>query len=197
MSKQRSRSPAGQSSELLAFVVTTHLWIEHHLQRALSDLLEKPDALFAERPPPFAMLVALCEAHGLLPRHEAALLLQVNALRNKFAHRLGYSPDATDVGTLLAAVRGLEPALGTDLSAEQGLFVGMLFAHGMADGLRQGVKDGKKQGKAEARAWVKRFRALEAAALATLNEQPNQALQPTSRARRSAKATRRARAARG
>lgn len=197
MPKKQGQPRTKQSSEVLAFVVTTHLWIEHHLQGALSELLEKPDALFAEPPPPFPMLVAICEAHGLLPREEVVLLLKVNALRNKFAHRLAYSLDATEVAALLAAVRGLPPTIGSDLSPEQGLFAGLLFAEGLVEGLKQGVRDGKKQGKAEARAWLRQFRELEAAALAMPQEQPNQALQPTSRTERAARPPRRSRAPRG
>jgi len=93
------------ASPLITYIISNHLWLEHLLIRSLFAALPKPEALFQHGTPSFPMLVALCEAHSIIESDFAEVLRKVNALRNKFAHRLSFEPKEAEVEALLKALR--------------------------------------------------------------------------------------------
>lgn len=91
----------------ITFVLSNHLWLEHLLIRCLRAL-PKAEALVNERQISFAVLVSLAEAHAVIRPDVANVLRRVNALRNKYAHRLAFAPSSSDIEGLLQALRHLE-----------------------------------------------------------------------------------------
>lgn len=75
-------------SQLGAFVMG-HLIIESVLVQLIDTKLSKPEKFDAFQVS-FPRKVELCLAHGLFDAELASLLHEINTVRNKFAHRLGF-----------------------------------------------------------------------------------------------------------
>ncbi|MCI5123573.1 MAG: hypothetical protein D3925_03625 [Candidatus Electrothrix sp. AR5] len=100
------------ANPFIAYVISNHLWIEHLMILCLQNVLPNPDAIFRSRCPSFALLVNLCEAHRIIEPDFANVLRKVNALRNKFAHRMSFEPDLKEAEALLGALKNMnEPFL--------------------------------------------------------------------------------------
>jgi hypothetical protein len=93
------------ANPFIAYVISNHLWIEHLMILCLQNVLPNPDAIFRPRGPSFTLLVNLCEAHCIIEPDFANVLRKVNALRNKFAHRMSFEPGLEEVEALLGALR--------------------------------------------------------------------------------------------
>jgi hypothetical protein len=89
-----------------SYLLSGHLWLEHLLVRGLIATLRCPDALFKARSPSFHLLVALCEAQGIVEQELAEALRLINAMRNRAAHQAHYYPaDSEWVAVRLALER--------------------------------------------------------------------------------------------
>jgi len=88
----------------ITLVVANHLWIEHILTECLRKSLARPSALLDRRSPPFPLLVALCEALGIVEPDFAEVLRRVHALRNQFVHKLAFEPKMKEVEALQRAL---------------------------------------------------------------------------------------------
>lgn len=95
-----------------SYLLSGHLWIEHLLVRGLIATLRRPDSFFKARTPSFHLLVALCEAQGVVDPQLAEALRRINAMRNRAAHKAHYYPADSE----WAAVRSALEATGEDLS---------------------------------------------------------------------------------
>ncbi len=95
-----------------SYLLSGHLWIEHLLVRGLVATLQRPDALFRTRAPSFQLLVALCEAHGIVEPKLAEALRLINAMRNRGAHKAHYYPADSE----WQSVRSALESTGEDLS---------------------------------------------------------------------------------
>ncbi len=87
-----------------AFVISGHLWLEHVLVRSLFAKLPYPDALFRERTLGFQMLVALCEALGIIEPKLSEALRVVNTMRNRCAHHARYEPTGAEFQAVRSAL---------------------------------------------------------------------------------------------
>ncbi len=96
------------SSPLVTYIIANHLWLEHLLLSCLKTALPAPAAVQRCRFS-FPALVALCEAHNLIRADFGNVLLQINALRNKYAHRMSYNPRDAEVTALIKALREMKP----------------------------------------------------------------------------------------
>jgi hypothetical protein len=96
------------ANHVITFVLSAHLWLEHLLIQSLRAVVPNPDAMFRDRGMPFPTLVALAEAHSVLEADFADVLRRVNALRNKFAHRLAFEPTDNEIADLLTALRDMK-----------------------------------------------------------------------------------------
>ncbi len=112
MPRKRARTGfekhVSRADGIIAHVVATHLWIEHLLIRSLAAVLPRPDAIFRRRPPSFAALVDLSEALEVVAPDFADVLRRVNALRNKFAHRISFEPEAEEIRALQKSLRDMK-----------------------------------------------------------------------------------------
>ena len=112
MPRRRTRTGfekhVSRADGIIAHVVATHLWIEHLLIRSLAAVLPRPDAIFSRRPPSFAALVDLAEALEVVAPDFADVLRRVNALRNKFAHRISFEPEAEEIQALQKSLRDMK-----------------------------------------------------------------------------------------
>jgi hypothetical protein len=95
-----------------SYLLSGHLWLEHLLVRGLIATLQRPDALFTARSPSFHLLVALCEAHGVVEPQLAEALRLINSMRNRAAHQAHYYPADSE----WAVVRLALERTGEDLS---------------------------------------------------------------------------------
>lgn len=93
-------------SPLLELVVRIHLYIENHLFKLISKNLEKPSIL--ENKISFRTLVDIGEAMGTIQSDMASVLRSLNSIRNKYAHRIQFEPEDTDVDQLLKRIRDLD-----------------------------------------------------------------------------------------
>ena len=109
MKKNNFEKYVTSANPIITYVISNHLWLEHLLVRCLIAVLPNPEALFrSSRIPRFPLLVDLCEAHDIIASDFANVLRKVNALRNKFAHRIQFEPDQKEVEALLRALREME-----------------------------------------------------------------------------------------
>jgi hypothetical protein len=91
------------ANRIITYVVANHLWMEHILLRCLDTVLKKPQALSRNGHPSFSALISLCEAYGFIEDDFANVLRKANSLRNRYAHRLAFEPEAREVRKLLKA----------------------------------------------------------------------------------------------
>ena len=120
MNETSFREKVLDANPLITYVISNHLWLEHLLICCLRTVLPSPDALFRARNPSFPLLVNLCEAHCIIAPDFANVLRKVNALRNKFAHRMLFDPNLEEVGALLRALREMdEPFLVSFVPASE------------------------------------------------------------------------------
>jgi hypothetical protein len=92
----------------LAYVISTHLFIEGLLNEWLESILPKPEKILADYRPSFQQLVALCQAHNLLDDDIALIIKKLNALRNKFSHNLLYRPESGVIEDFLISLRKMK-----------------------------------------------------------------------------------------
>lgn len=78
-----------KASEELHMLLRGHLYLEWMLAEILRRKMSNPESLAALNMG-FYKLVKLHEAMGLLDQAEVELLLALNRLRNRYAHRLGF-----------------------------------------------------------------------------------------------------------
>ena len=93
------------ANPVITYVLSSHLWLEHLLVRCLHAVIPKPEALIRDRGVTFAVLISLSEAHAVIETDFAEVLRCVNALRNKFAHRLAFEPNEAEIENLQRALR--------------------------------------------------------------------------------------------
>jgi len=79
-----------RASEELHMLLRGHLYLEWMLAEILRRTMPSPESLGALNMGVYK-LVKLHEAMGLLDQAEVDLLLALNRLRNKYAHRLGFN----------------------------------------------------------------------------------------------------------
>ena len=108
MGKSNFEEHVIDASPVITYIISTHLWIEYILVRCMETVLPNPDALFKNQVPSFHLLVSLSEAHDIIAPDFANVLRKVNALRNKFAHRLDFEPPLAEVEALLRALREMD-----------------------------------------------------------------------------------------
>jgi hypothetical protein len=96
------------ANSVITYVLSSHLWLEHLLVRCLHTVIPRPEALFRDRVVTFPILVSLAEGHAVIERDFAEVLRRVNALRNKFAHRLAFEPTDTEIEGLQRALREMK-----------------------------------------------------------------------------------------
>lgn len=101
---------------MITYVVANHLWMEHLLLKCLDTVLKKPEAICRNGQPSFAVLISLCEAHGLIPDDVANVLRKANALRNRYAHRLAFEPDGKEIRELIKALAAMRQPFIIDLT---------------------------------------------------------------------------------
>ena len=89
-----------ENSAHISDVVSYHLTTEALLERMLLRKLADPTALDFERMM-FAQKLSLVRALGLIERPIFELLRKMNTLRNKFSHKLGYSPTFEEIHALV------------------------------------------------------------------------------------------------
>lgn len=92
-------------SPLLAVLLKGHLWIERSLEATLRFRLAHPDKVLTTRLQ-FEAKLRWCHALGAIDEATYSSLASINSLRNRVAHRVDFSPEASDV----AAVVGTLPA---------------------------------------------------------------------------------------
>ncbi len=95
-------------------VIAVHLWLEHLLIECVKVVIPNPAPLFRDRGMGFAQLVSVCEAHRVVSETLADALRKVNALRNKCAHQLAFSPHDAEWSTLDQAIEKVAPSRGDD-----------------------------------------------------------------------------------
>jgi hypothetical protein len=80
-----------EKNELIAEIVSYHLMIEGLLERLLLKTLANPSVLDFDRIM-FSGKLEMVRAMGLMDQPIFNLLKKLNALRNKFAHQMGFYP---------------------------------------------------------------------------------------------------------
>ena len=94
------------SNEIMSAFINGHLIIESLLVQMIDLKLRNPDDLNAFDLN-FPGKVNLCKALHLLDVNMATFLLEMNSIRNRFAHRLGYNLSFDDAFNFVqAAVKG-------------------------------------------------------------------------------------------
>lgn len=110
---------AAGPEEMIAQILTGHLAIEF-LLRQLIILYDENLASFSDELS-HARLIALSRDIGTISTQRASVLLQINKLRNRFAHEISYHPELSELLTLFKAAK----ETFTDYS----------------DGLKEGIKE--------------------------------------------------------
>lgn len=101
------------TNDPLSFILRGHLYCEVAITRLLERKLPNPDALNLDRMM-FYQKLKLAEATHAVPVYLVEGLTKLNALRNKYAHRLDYAATDEDQAAVLAAVRhGLQEPLSS------------------------------------------------------------------------------------
>ncbi len=95
-------------SPLLGDVISVHLLIENYLRLAVARKLERPTALLTDQGPSFSDLVGVAEAIGVLSPDMSRVVRAVNAVRNRYAHRLGFEASRDQIDALLKALREVD-----------------------------------------------------------------------------------------
>ncbi len=94
------------SDDTISGFITGHLIIESLLVQMIDLKLEYPDE-FDAFSLNFPAKADLCKALGLIDSDMTSFLLEMNTIRNRFAHRLGYSLSFDDAFSFAqAAAKG-------------------------------------------------------------------------------------------
>ena len=93
------------SQDHLGMVIRGHLHVEHWVERFLETSMPYYEKYAKDIDADYQLKVLLCCAMGLSPELKAPLL-NVGALRNRFAHRPNYKLSASDVNDLYASLSG-------------------------------------------------------------------------------------------
>ena len=89
-----------ERGDFLGRVLDYHLILEGLLAAMIEKVIAHPEVLDLERMF-FSQKLMLCRALELISDAEFHLLKKMNALRNRFAHRLGYQVNFSDIHTLV------------------------------------------------------------------------------------------------
>jgi len=105
------------SADPLSLVIKGHQAVETALNAAISEALPDPHALEIERLS-FALKIDLAVALGAVREDSRPSLVQLNGVRNRFAHRMEASFDSKAATDLFNALSPWQrSALGTDLTS--------------------------------------------------------------------------------
>lgn len=104
-----------EQNELIGHAVSYHLMIEGLLERLLVRTLANPPGIDLDRMM-FARKLSKVHSLGLVDEPTFKILRKMNALRNKFAHQLGFSPTFEEVHALIveAGISGVDFSDGVD-----------------------------------------------------------------------------------
>lgn len=89
------------STEMVGQVLAGHLAIEFLLRNLISQYDPKLAAHVDELS--HARLIALSRDVGVLSVERAQVLVQVNALRNRYAHAISYYPEVSEIAVIFSA----------------------------------------------------------------------------------------------
>lgn len=89
------------STEMIGQVLAGHLAIEFLLRRLISQYDSKLAAHVDELS--HARLIDLSRDVGVLSVERARVMIQVNALRNRYAHAINYCPDLSEIEVIFMA----------------------------------------------------------------------------------------------
>ncbi len=106
------------SDNTLSAFVTGHLIIESLLVQMIDLKLEHPDKFNAFNLN-FPTKVNICEAVGLIDLDMASFLLEMNKIRNRFAHKLGYSLSFDDAYCFAQIAAGVTEFSDTSIYSDK------------------------------------------------------------------------------
>lgn len=89
------------STEMIGQVLAGHLAIEFLLRKLISQYDPKLAAHVDELS--HARLIALSRDVGVLSVERAQVLVQINALRNRYAHAISYDPEVSEIAAIFTA----------------------------------------------------------------------------------------------
>ena len=89
--------------EQLGKILGYHLNIEGLLSIMIEHEVPSPEAFDLDRMS-FSQKAILCRALGSISSQEYSVLKQLNGIRNRAAHRLGYYPTFEDVHTIIVQI---------------------------------------------------------------------------------------------
>jgi hypothetical protein len=101
-------SLTSDQSPILELVIRSHLYVENHLRKLLSEKLLKPDLIIRQGAPNFSLLINLCEATGATDGQLSGACRTLNALRNKYAHRLSYEALEKEADNFIGELRSID-----------------------------------------------------------------------------------------
>jgi hypothetical protein len=90
-----------ESEDLLGAVLRSHLWVENELIRIIRESLPVPDSIDLDRLS-FPSKIELACALGMIPIEDMPAYRNLNALRNRLAHRFNSEVTEEDERSLLA-----------------------------------------------------------------------------------------------
>jgi hypothetical protein len=115
------------AGDALQLVVRVHIYVQSALVALVEAKLPAPQAIDLTRLA-FPSLVDLAIAHEVLFPSEKAAYLELNALRNSFAHNLRHSVTVGEVADLIASLDSVQLAIVSAQLGRQPL-AGRDFAH--------------------------------------------------------------------
>jgi hypothetical protein len=109
-----------ESDDLLGAVLRSHLWVENELIRTIRESLPHPDLIDLDRLS-FPSKIELASAFGIIPTEDMSAYRNLNALRNKLAHRFNSEVTEEDERSLFSSLspRSKEIAEGSIVGPER------------------------------------------------------------------------------
>jgi hypothetical protein len=94
--------------DLMGYVLSCHLLVEHYMDEYLKAF--HPELEWEAAKPTFAQREALLGRLRMEPNcNPVPVIKHLNALRNKFGHRLNYTPSSEDMQPFVAYIQGITP----------------------------------------------------------------------------------------
>jgi hypothetical protein len=91
------------SDDLLGAVLRSHLWVENELIRTIRESLPLPDLIDLDRLS-FPSKIELASALSIIPTEDMSAYRNLNALRNKLAHRFNSEVTEEDERSLFSSL---------------------------------------------------------------------------------------------
>lgn len=109
-----------ESDDLLGAVLRSHLWVENEMIRTIRESLPLPDLIDLDRLS-FPSKIELASALGIIPIEDMSAYRNLNALRNKLAHRFNSEVTEEDERSLVGSLssKSREIADGSVVGSER------------------------------------------------------------------------------